>query len=386
MLRQPVPSTADVVVVGGGALGTAIAFHLAEAGVERVVLIERAELGSGSTSKAAGGVRTQFSDPLNIEIGRRSLAAFAAFAERPGWEIDLHRVGYLFLLTTSAQVEAFEASIALQRAMGIANELVDPARARELSPLISTDGVMAAGWSPGDGHATPEAVVAGYASGAARHGAALATHCELQGIDVRSGAIAGVQTSRGRIATPTVVCAAGAWSRAVGAMAGVELPVEPLRRQVLVTEPYAGLPARVPLTIDLATGFYFHREGPGLLMGMPDPEVEPGFDAEESDAFLPALHDVIARRAPALLSVGLRFGWSGLHEMTPDHNALIGESHDVPGFFYATGFSGHGFQQAPAVGEILRDLILGRPPELDATSLHAERFRRGHERRELHVV
>ncbi|WP_345562852.1 MULTISPECIES: NAD(P)/FAD-dependent oxidoreductase [Streptomyces] len=365
---------AGVVVVGGGVMGTSIACHLARAGVRDVVLVERDELASGSTSKAAGGVRAQFSDELNIQLGARSLEAFARFEEDTGYDIGLHRVGYLFLLSTPEDVASFEAGVRLQNSLGVPSRLIDPAAARRLSPLISTDGLLAAAFSPDDGHCTPEAVVHGYAAAARRHGATIRRHCELTGIERHGDDITAVMTSRGRIATDTVICAAGAWSRAVGAMAGVDLPVEPLRRQIAVTEPVEGLPPDLPMTIDFTTSLYFHTEGPGLLVGMSDPEERPGFATDTHDRWIPRLGAAMEQRAPALLDLRRTGGWAGLYELTPDHNALIGEATSVSRFLYATGFSGHGFLQGPAVGEVVRDLYLGRVPFVDVSPLSVGRF------------
>jgi sarcosine oxidase subunit beta len=236
------PSRASVVVVGGGVIGTSIAFHLAEAGVADVVLIERDELGAGSTSKAAGGVRAQFSDSLNIQLGAHSLRAFAEFSARPGQEIDFRRVGYLFLLSRPEDVAAFQRSIELQNRLGVPSRLLDPAEAARLSPPIDADGLLAAAFSPDDGLATPEAVVQGYAAGARRHGAHIETACELLEVRLRDEAIQAVVTSKGVVKTSALVCAAGAWSRRIGAMVGVDLPVTPYRRQVLLTEAVPGCP------------------------------------------------------------------------------------------------------------------------------------------------
>jgi sarcosine oxidase subunit beta len=381
-----VPSSADVVIVGGGVIGTSIAFHLAEAGVRDVVLVDRAGLGSGSTCKAAGGVRAQFSDSVNIALGARSLEAFGRFGRRPGQEIDLHRVGYLFLLSSSDQVKTFTASVRLQNELGVDSRIISPAQAAELSPLISVEGLLAAAYSPHDGHCSPESVVLGYASAARRMGARLVTGCDVVAIERTGGLISSVVTSAGAIATSTVICAAGAWSAAVAEMAGTALPVVPYRRQILFTEPVPGLPPRLPMTIDFGSTFYFHAEGGGLLLGMSDPDEPPGFDLSMSDAWLPRLTEAMAARAPSVLDLGITSGWAGLYEVTPDHNALIGE---VPGpgrFLYATGFSGHGFLQAPAVGEVVRDLVLGRPPFVDVGPLSVERFAADRARPEVNLV
>jgi len=378
MRAAPLPSSADVVVIGGGVMGTSILFHLAEAGVTDAVLVERGQLGSGSSSKAAGGVRTQFSDELNVRLAKRSLAAFEDFGRRPGWEIDLKQVGYLFLLTSEDDVRAFEAGVGLQNGLGVPSRMLTPAEAHELCPPIDPAGMHAAAFCATDGHLTPEAVVAGYAYGARSLGAHIQTRCRVTGLEPGV-----VRTDQGDVTAGAVVCAAGAWSAGIGDMAGVHLPVIPLRRQIVFTEPIAGLPAELPMTIDFASSFYFHREGPGLLMGMSYTGQEPGFSTEQTDDWLPELEAALERVAPSVARAGIKGGWGGLYEVSPDHNALIGREGD---FLYATGFSGHGFLQAPAVGEVVRDLYLGRRPFADVAAFSAERFAAGRERPERNVV
>jgi sarcosine oxidase subunit beta len=350
-----------------------------------VLLLERNELASGSTSRAAGGVRAQFSDPLNIALGLRSLEAFARFEERPGAEIDLKRVGYLFLLDREEDVRAFERSVALQNEHGVPSRFVTLEQAAALSPLAGLEGVLAATYSPLDGHASPEAVVQGYAAGARRHGATVVTGCEVTGITVRDANIRGIATGLGTVETEVVVCTAGPWSAELGRMVGLELPVEPVLRQIGFTAPAPGLPAHVPMTIDFTSGFYFHREGPGLLFGMADRSQAPGFDAGVDPSWLDQVTAVAERRLPRLLEMGMAGGWKGYYEVTPDHNALIGEA-SISRFLYATGFSGHGFLQAPAAGEIVRDLVLQREPVLDVAPLSVERFDRQAPRPEHNVV
>ncbi len=386
MSPTALPSRASVVVIGGGVMGLSTAYHLASAGVTDVVLVEQGELGSGSTCKAAGGVRAQFSDRVNIELGARSLRTFETFQETFGQEIDLHQVGYLFLLEQPEHVEAFEKNIALQNELGVPSRLIDVAEAKALSPLISTEGLLAAAYSPTDGHCTPESVVNGYAGAARAAGARIVRNCAVTAIDSSGGAITRVVTDRGTIATDTVICAAGAWSRGLGAMVGVDLPVEPLRRQILTTAPMPGLDPHTPFTIDFTTSFYFHGEGEGLLVGMSDPHETTGFKLTESDGWLAGLGEAIERRAPAISDVGLCAGWAGLYEMTPDHNAVVGEAEGVSRFLYATGFSGHGFLMGPAIGEVMRDLYLGRPPVVDVSPLTANRFAGAELRPELNIV
>lgn len=194
-----------------------------------------------------------------------------------------------------------------------------------------------------------------------------------------------MRTNRGTIDTDTIVCAAGPWSGSIGEMAGVDLPVVPVRRQILITEPMEGC-LRTPFTIDFATSFYFHNEGPGVLLGMSDPDEIPGFKLERSDDWLPRLGEAIEHRAPKIAEAGICSGWAGLYEMTLDHNAVIGEADEAARFLYATGFSGHGFLMGPAVGEVMRDLYHGNTPAVDVTGLHASRFRGNAIRPELNVV
>lgn len=383
-MSKVVPTSADVVVIGGGVMGASAAFHLAEAGVD-VVLVERGDLAGGSTSKAAGGVRANFSDELNIALGKRSLELFADFPNRPGQQIDLHRTGYLFVLTSAEAVADFEQAVGLQQQLGVCAEIVDPLRAAELSPYLDISGVLAAAWSPDDGHCTPDSVVQGYAVGARRFGSRVMTHTEVTDILVSGGEITSVVTQAGRISTPCVINCAGAWSPQIANLVGFDLPVVPVRRQLVVTEPLK-YPMATAFTIDYGSTFYWHREGPGMLMGFSDQSTQPGFDCTLDREFLDKLAELAKVRAPALLDVGIKVGWAGLYEVTPDHNALLGESHEVSRMLYATGFSGHGFLQGPAIGEILRDLYLGREPFLDISPLDVRRFASGALRPERNIV
>lgn len=374
MTTTEVPPYASVVVIGGGVIGLSTAFHLAAAGVPDVVVVEASELGAGSTSKAAGGVRAQFSDAVNIKLAQRSLLAYERFHLDHDQDIDFRRTGYLFLLERPHDVTSFAASQDIQHQFGVPSRIIEPAEAQQLSPLVDTNGLLAAAWSPDDGHCTPESVVLGYSRSARRNGARILTGCEVTGIAVDHGQVRQVRTSLGSIRTDAIVCAAGAWSGQVSALAGVSLPVTPLRRQIVTTGPIDGLDPGLPMTIDFSTGLYFHPEGQGLLIGLSDPDETPGFKVSRSDGWLPRLAEAIDRRIPSVSDAGLASGWAGLFEQTPDHNGLIGKSAQVGGFFYATGFSGHGFMLAPAVGEVMRDLYLEQSPKIEISALDAARF------------
>jgi sarcosine oxidase, subunit beta len=383
---QTVPNSAEVVIIGGGVIGASTAFHLAEAGVTDVVVLEKNQLAAGSTALSAGGFRLQFSDEINIALAQRSIAAFENFAVRPGGEIDLHQVGYLFLLDNPADVAVFERNVALQNSMGVPSRMITPAEAAELSPLADMTGILAASFCPKDGHCSPEGVVQGYALAARELGARVMQFCGVTGIEHANGTISAVHTAKGTIQTSTVICAAGPWAYQIGEMVGFELPVSPVSRPIWYTEPMASRPVSVPMTIDFSTGFYFHSEGEGLLFGMADTQQAPGFDAPTRADWLEQTAEVVAVRAPALLEVGVAGGWNGFYETTPDHNALIGEAASVSRFLYATGFSGHGFQLGPAVGEVMRDLVMGRTPSIDVSGFAVERFANGTSRPEHNVV
>ncbi len=365
--------SAEVVIVGGGAIGTSVAYHLTQLGITDVVLLERDALGSGSTGRSAGGIRAQFADELNVRIALRSIAEFEAFGERIGSGIDFERCGYLFLLDNEHDLDRFREALALQRSFGVPSRELVPAEVADLLPGLATDDLVGATFCPLDGRATPEAVVAGYAEAARARGVRIREREPLERIEVRGGRIRAVETSRRRVATGTVVCAAGVWSREVAAHADVELPVHGERRWIHFTPEVRDLPDPLPLTIDFTTSFYFHREGPGLAFG--------GREQALEDLAVAA-----TRRLPLLAELPVTASWSGFYEMSPDHNAIVGEAEEPARFLYATGFSGHGFQQTPAVGEHVAELVLGVEPMLDLSAFSLERFARGEAREEQFVI
>lgn len=368
--REPLPASAEVVIIGGGIIGTSIAFHLAEAGVRDIVLIERDRLGSGSSGKPLGGVRATFSDPGNIQLGHRSLEIYEGFAERFHVDIGLCQVGYLFLCRTDAELETVRESTVIQRQHGGSSRMVTPAQIRDLNPLVDPIALTGGSFSPRDGFAEPARVVAAYAAAARQWGVTICEETEV--LDISGERV--VETSRGALSAQTVIVAAGAWSTRIGRMLGVELPVEPVRRQIGFTAPTARPFPTVPFTLDLGSTLYFHNAADQLLLGISDAGQAPGFGREFSREWLAAFDEAAREVAPGLAGVRLTGGWAGLYENTPDHNAMIGRADDAAGVFYATGFSGHGFLQGPAVGEMVRDLYLEREPAIDPTPFNARRF------------
>lgn len=367
------PESVDVVIVGGGVMGASVAYHLSELGITDVVLLERDELASGSTSKSAGGFRTQFADELNVEIALRSLAELEAFEGRFGIDIGFRQVGYLFLLDSERDVAQFRDALALQQAHGVPAQELSVAEAVAKVPQLAANGLLAATFCPLDGYATPESVVQGYAQAASTRGVRISQGEPVVAIRRRGSVIVDVETSKRRIATDTVVCTAGAWSRDVAAMAGVDLPVRGERRWLHYSRSNGGVGDDCPLTIDFSTGFYFHREGPGLVFGGREDSLE-------------AMAGPASRRLPLVAELPIQASWWGFYEMSPDHNAIVGEASSPTRFFYGTGFSGHGFQQSPAVGEHLAQLVAGVEPTLDLSPLSLDRFSLGLLRQEQLVV
>ncbi len=379
-------------------MGASVAWHLARRGMTNVVLIEREpQLAAGSTGKNAGGVRHQFSHPANIALSIESIAMMARFEEVVGTPIDFHQDGYLFLLSRAAHVATFLKNVQLQKAHGVDVQWLSPQEAQALAPGLDVTGVKGATYCAADGVADPNGVTVGFAKGAQAQGVEVVRETEVTGIRLATHRVAEVQTSRGTIATPLVINAAGPWAKSIGRLCGVDVPVEPERRHIFIASPPGGgswdeganagrVPANKLLVIDFDTSFYFHREGGGLLFGMGDPDEKPGFDITVRWDFLPKVIEVAMQRLPALADAAVSHAWAGLYEMTPDHNPIIGPSGDVDGFYTIAGFSGHGFQHAPAAGRILADVITGRDPRFDLAPFALDRFSRRTTAAEANVV
>jgi sarcosine oxidase subunit beta len=379
--------SADVAIIGGGIMGTSIAFHLAEAGVRDVVVIERDTLGSGSSAKPLGGVRATFSDPSNIQLGQRSLETFERFSEQFKIDIGLRQVGYLFLCRSELELSALQNATGIQNSLGCSARMVTPAEAIMINPLLRQAALIGASFSPRDGFADPAKVIKAYAGAARELGAALHEHTEVLDIQKSPTAAHEIHTNRGMIKVEAVIIAAGAWSQKIGRMVGAYLPVEPVRRQIGITEQPAKPFPTVPFTLDLSTTLYFHNYRNAMLLGISNANEEPGFCREFSYGWTTAFDQAAEIIAPSLAHVPLVGGWAGLYENTPDHNALIGKAEHLDGVFYATGFSGHGFLQGPAVGELMRDLYLGRESFMDPTSFSATRFAGAEAARtEIHII
>lgn len=381
--------TAGVVVVGGGAVGASAAYHLAAAGAGRVLLLERADaLGTGSTGACAGGFRSQFSSVVNIRLSRASVPMILGFAEEHGLPLDVWQDGYLFLVRGEAPWRDALAAVERQRALGVRVELLEPAEAAELVPGISLDEVLGATYGPEDGIADPSGLTNGYATLARRAGAEIRTGVEVVAVRVTAGRVRGVQTSTGPVDAPVVVNAAGPWAAALAATAGVDLPLEPIPRNVVTTGPFPGVPERRTLVIDAESSFYFHREGAGVLMGMGSPGERPSFDTSPDERVIAEeILPTAVRVFPPLEEAGLDRAWAGLYEMTPDRHPVLGPAPGAEGLYLANGFSGHGFQHAPVVGRLLAEMIVdGEAVTVDVSGLRLERFADGRPLSETQVV
>jgi sarcosine oxidase, subunit beta len=374
--------TADVVIVGGGIVGSSIAYHLTEAGCQNVLVLEReSHQGKGSTGKSMGGVRAQFATPVNIQMSLYSIPFYASFDGRTGYPTGYKPQGYLFVATSAPHLDYLRTNYETQKALGLKTaRMVSADEIRSLFPLLRSDDIWGGSFCSTDGFVDPYSAMTGFMACAAAAGARLWGNSEVTGIRVDAHGVSGVETTRGPVATRVVVNAAGAWAAQVAKLAGVELPVEPLRRMLVPTEPFDQFPHWAPMIIDMSNGFHFRPESLGFLLAWNDPEETPGFKTDFEPSFIEKVLTRAASRVPCFenLAVNPKRAWAGLYEMTPDHHPILGPVAELPGFFLANGFSGHGVMHAPATGKILADLILHENSDLVDTSLLAlERFGEG---------
>ncbi len=372
--------TADVVIIGGGIVGSSIAYFLTAAGCKRVLVIEReSSQGKGSTGKSMGGVRAQFATPVNIQMSLYSIPFYAAFDEQLGYPCGYRAQGYLFCATNDKQY--LRTNYECQLRLGLQQaRLVSGDDIRGMFPQLRGDDIVGGTFCPTDGFVDPYSAMIGFMSWAADHGAELWKNTLVTSIQKDASGITGIETSRGWVSTRMIVNCAGAWAGSVGEMAGVNLPVEPLRRMLVPTEPFDQFPHSAPMIIDMSNGFHFRPEGLGFLLAWNDPEETPGYKADFDPAFVEKILTRAADRVPAFANVAVnpKRAWAGLYEMTPDHHPILGPTPDVPGFFLANGFSGHGVMHAPATGKILSDLILhGKTDLIDPSLLNLTRFSEG---------
>ena len=368
-------------------MGASTAYHLAARGQHDIILLEKEDFfGLGATGRCAGGVRYQFGTEVNIRLSLFSLPMLDRFKEEIGQPIDYRKPGYLFLLTTAKDVEAFERNVALQNRLGAETQWLSGDEIRKRLPPMHLDDVLGGSYNPKDGLVDPNSVVMGYISAGQRSGVKAFNSVTVIGIKVNSGKIIGIETTQGNINSPIVVDATGPWSGHTSALAGVDVPVLPIRRQWLTTGAIPELPADFPFVIDFTQSLYFHPEGQGLLTGMSNPNEKPGFD-QNIDPEWELIHlEAAIKRLPLLERVGLASRLAGLYEVTPDAHPIFGKT-PVSGYYIISGFSGHGFMHGPIAGKLMAEIILdGQASTMDVSMLDLARFAEGRLIQEYNVV
>ncbi|MGD0776920.1 MAG: FAD-binding oxidoreductase [Candidatus Solibacter sp.] len=375
-------SSADVIIIGGGIVGSSIAYHLAEAGCRDVLVVEReTHQGKGSTGKSMGGVRAQFATPVNIRMSLYSIPFFATFEEVMGHPSGYRPQGYLFVATTPSHMDYLRENYRRQVEAGLrAARLLDARDVSSIAPELRPDDILGGSFCSTDGFVDPYSVMTGFMRKAIERGVRLLRDTAVTGIAADARGVTGVETSRGFLSSRTVVNAAGPWAAQVARLAGVDLPVEPLRRMLVPTEPFDRVSHLSPMVVDMTTGFHYRPEGRGLLLAWNDPSETPGFNLNFDHAFVEKVLTRGVHRLPCLelAEVNPKRAWAGLYEMTPDHHAVLGPVAQLPGFFLANGFSGHGVMHSPATGHIMADLILhGQSDLVDAGLLGFDRFAAG---------
>jgi sarcosine oxidase subunit beta len=382
-----IPKTADIIIIGGGVMGASTAYHLAARGVNDIVLLEKEMFfGQGATGRCAGGVRYQFATEINIRLSLHSLPMLERFEAEFEQAIDYRKVGYLFLLTQDEDCKAFRQNVTLQHSLGVMTEWLSGDEVRYRLPNMELEDVIAGTNYPKDGTVDPNGVVMGYINAAKRFGANCLSGIEVEGVLVEAGKVSGVRTRFGTVSAPIVVNAAGPWAGVVAEMAGVHLPLVPLRRQWLTTTPLPELPADFPFVIDFDRSLYFHPEGAGLLTGMSNPHENPGFN-QNIDPDWELIHmEAAVSRLPLLETAGVMSRLAGLYENTPDAHPIYGAT-PVEGFYIVTGFSGHGFMHGPISGLLMSEIILdGNASTVDISSLDLARFEENRLVHEYNVV
>lgn len=379
--------TAPVVVVGAGCIGAAIAYHLGRRGVKGVIVLEKEKFaGTGSTSKAAGGIRQQFSSRENVQLCMMSVKQFERFPEEMGTGDVFWQVGYLFLLSDRAQWETFQAQAEMQRGLGLDVRTLTPADAAAIVPEVNMEGVLGGTFCPSDGLGDPHMVTQGYESKARELGARFLFERPATGLLMDGGNVVGVRTAQGDIHAPVVVNAAGPYAAGIARWAGVDLPVLPYRRHCFITQPLPWVHERLPMIVDMQSGVYMHRESGGMLLGLADKAEPSSFDTSVNWDFLEQVVGPAMERVPGLETAEIKTGWAGLYETTPDHNAVLGPVQGLGGLLLANGFSGHGFMQAPGVGQLIAEWVVDGAPSLDLSGLAFERFRDGRVALEANVI
>ena len=382
MTSNPLPDSADAVIIGGGVMGCAIQYNLAQLGVSDTVLLERDVLGSGSTGRSQAICRMHYSNRITTQLAWQSLQVFADFDARVGGTSGFVNTGYL-VVVNEADRDGLERNVAMQQELGVPTSVVSRDDLARLAPMVTLYDDERAAWEPESGYADPYQVTVSYAARAREAGARIATRNPASGIETDGGRVRAVTTVSGdRIATNTVIVAAGPWSKPMLAGVGVDVPLLPVRHQVAtVARPVATVPHH-PTVGDISQSFSFRPDGSNFTtMGFgdddeqSDPEVYPqGVEMSEAASARARL----ARRVPGMADSYYRGGWSGLFTTTPDWHPILDAVPGMDGLFCAVGFSGHGFKLSPAVGKAMAELVAdGSARDVDLSPLRFSRFAEG---------
>jgi sarcosine oxidase subunit beta len=367
-------------IVGGGVIGTSVAYHLAARGMRDVVVLDRApRAGEGSTGRATGGFRVQFAGATEVQLSLLARAKLRRFADETGGDCGYVAAGYLWIAEDETQLDALRAALAVQRANGVDDAVeVDADEIAEINPYLRRSGIRGGTYCPSDGFIRPLQILDGYRRAAERLGARFVWDAEVVGFGrTDDGRIATVRTTSDELAAGCVVNAAGAWAARVAALAGVELPVTPLRSRVAVTVPTGALPATMPMTIYTGDGFHLRVRDRRVLLLIPSPGAADPFDVSVEPAWIDRVTRVARERVPCLEAVEVDRAacWAGLYEMSPDGRAILGAAPSVPNLYLANGSSGHGVMHAPALGALLAEIVVdGRATSLDVSTLRPDRF------------
>jgi sarcosine oxidase, subunit beta len=384
---------AAVAVIGGGVMGASAAYHLAARGQRDVVILDRADgPGAGSTGRATGGYRAQYGTAINVRLSLLARAKLLRFQDETGVDPEYLPAGYLWLAVSEAELAALDAGRRVQHAEGLREATaVTPPEIARLNPAIRLDGILGGAFCPSDGFIRPLRILEGYLAAAERLGVRAEWGAEVTGLRrAGDGRVVELQTSRGVLAVEQVVNATGPWAAAVGEMAGISLPVTPLRRQIAATGPCDLLPADMPMTIWAGDGFHLRVRDGRVLLLWPTPGV-PGrpFDATVDSSWVDTVTAMAHARVPVLRAAAVDRGasWAGLYEMSPDKHAILGAAAGCPNLYCINGSSGHGVMHAPALGQLLAEIMCdGQATTLDVRGLDPGRFERGELNRVAEVL
>ncbi len=368
-------------------MGASAAYHLAKCGMKNIVLLEKEEFfGTGATGRCAGGVRYQFSTDINVKLSMESLPMIERFKQEIGQDVDYRQCGYLLIATNEKDATTFKHNVELQNNLGVQTQLLSGDEVRARLPLMKFEDAILGTFNPKDGLVDPNSVVAGYVRPAQKLGVKAFTRAAVTGIRVSADAVEAVETTQGVIQTRMILNTAGPWAGLIGQMAGVQIPIVPIRRQMFTTNPLQEVPEDFPFVIDFAKSLYFHREGEGLLIGMSNQNEKPGFDQNIDEDFEFVNLEAAIERMPVLERASRASHWAGLYEVTPDAHPIFGGC-NIKGFMMCAGFSGHGFMHGPVAGKLMMEYILnGKFSTVDVSMLDLARFEEGRLIKEYNVV